>query len=242
MSILIDKNTKVICQGFTGSQGTFHSEQAIEYGTKMVGGVTPGKGGQEHLGLPVFNTVADAVNETGAEASVIYVPAPFCKDSILEAANAGIKLIVCITEGIPTLDMLEAKVKCDELGVRLIGPNCPGVITPGECKIGIMPGHAALVTSLKPGPVRVVKQNGEEEIFYVSGGFLEVQPNSVTILADTALRADDVDEAAATEAQNKARQEISNLSSDIDYSRAAAELAEAAAQLRTLQAIRKKLG
>ena len=121
MSILINKNTRVICQGFTGSQGTYHSEQAIAYGTLMVGGVTPGKGGQKHLGLPVFNTVANAVNETGAEASVIYVPAPFCKDSILEAANAGIKLIVCITEGIPTLDMLVVKVKCDELGVRLIG-------------------------------------------------------------------------------------------------------------------------
>ena len=119
MSILIDKNTKVICQGFTGSQGTFHSEQAIEYGTQMVGGVTPGKGGQEHLGLPVFNTVSEAVEATGADASVVYVPAPFCKDSILEAANGGIKLIVCITEGIPTLDMLAAKVKCDELGVRL---------------------------------------------------------------------------------------------------------------------------
>ncbi|MDH5432906.1 MAG: succinate--CoA ligase subunit alpha [Gammaproteobacteria bacterium] len=155
MSILIDKNTKVICQGFTGSQGTFHSEQAIEYGTKMVGGVTPGKGGQTHLGLPVFNTVADAVAQTGAEASVIYVPAPFCKDSILEAANAGIKLIVCITEGIPTLDMLDAKVKCDELGVRLIGPNCPGVITPGECKIGIMPGHIHL-----PGRVGIVSRSG----------------------------------------------------------------------------------
>ncbi len=155
MSILIDKNTKVICQGFTGSQGTFHSEQAIEYGTKMVGGVTPGKGGQEHLGLPVFNTVADAVATTGAEASVIYVPAAFCKDSILEAANEGIKLIVCITEGIPTLDMLEAKVKCDELGVRLIGPNCPGVITPGECKIGIMPGHIHL-----PGKVGIVSRSG----------------------------------------------------------------------------------
>ena len=155
MSILIDKNTKVICQGFTGSQGTFHSEQAIEYGTKMVGGVTPGKGGQEHLGLPVFNTVDEAVTATGAEASVIYVPAPFCKDSILEAANSGIKLIVCITEGIPTLDMLEAKVKCDELGVRLIGPNCPGVITPGECKIGIMPGHIHL-----PGKVGIVSRSG----------------------------------------------------------------------------------
>jgi succinyl-CoA synthetase alpha subunit len=155
MSILIDKNTKVICQGFTGSQGTMHSEQAIEYGTRMVGGVTPGKGGQTHLGLPVFNTVEDAVEETGAEASVIYVPAPFCKDSILEAANAGIKLIVCITEGIPTLDMLECKVKCDELGVRLIGPNCPGVITPGECKIGIMPGHIHL-----PGRVGIVSRSG----------------------------------------------------------------------------------
>jgi succinyl-CoA synthetase alpha subunit len=155
MSILINSETKVICQGFTGSQGTFHSEQAIAYGTKMVGGVTPGKGGQEHLGLPVFNTVADAVDATGAEASVIYVPAAFCKDSILEAAFAGIKLIVCITEGIPTLDMLDAKVKCDELGVRLIGPNCPGVITPGECKIGIMPGHIHL-----PGKVGIVSRSG----------------------------------------------------------------------------------
>ena len=155
MSILIDKNTKVICQGFTGSQGTFHSEQAIEYGTQMVGGVTPGKGGQEHLGLPVFNTVAEAVAATGADASVIYVPAPFCKDSILEAASGGIKLIVCITEGIPTLDMLEAKVKCDELGARLIGPNCPGVITPGQCKIGIMPGHIHL-----PGKVGIVSRSG----------------------------------------------------------------------------------
>ena len=155
MSILIDKNTKVICQGFTGSQGTFHSEQAIEYGTQMVGGVTPGKGGQTHLGLPVFNTVAEAVEATGATATVIYVPAPFCKDSILEAANAGLELIVCITEGIPTLDMLEVKVKCDELGVRLIGPNCPGVITPGECKIGIMPGHIHL-----PGKVGIVSRSG----------------------------------------------------------------------------------
>lgn len=155
MSVLINKDTKVICQGFTGGQGTFHSEQAIAYGTKMVGGVTPGKGGSEHLGLPVFNTVAEAVAETGAEASVIYVPAPFCKDSILEAANGGIKLIVCITEHIPVMDMLECKVKCDELGVRLIGPNCPGVITPGECKIGIMPGHIHL-----PGKVGIVSRSG----------------------------------------------------------------------------------
>ena len=155
MSILIDKNTKVICQGFTGAQGTFHSEQAIEYGTKMVGGVTPGKGGQVHLGLPVFNTVAEAYAATQADATVIYVPAPFCKDSILEAAESGIKLIVCITEGIPTLDMLIAKERCDQLGVRLIGPNCPGVITPGECKIGIMPGHIHL-----PGKVGIVSRSG----------------------------------------------------------------------------------
>ncbi len=155
MSVLINKDTRVICQGFTGSQGTFHSEQAIAYGTHMVGGVTPGKGGQTHLDLPVFNTVAEAVSETGADASVIYVPAAFCKDSILEAAHSGVKLIVCITEGIPTLDMLDCKVKCDELGVRLIGPNCPGVITPGECKIGIMPGHIHL-----PGRVGIVSRSG----------------------------------------------------------------------------------
>jgi len=155
MSILIDANTRVICQGLTGSQGTFHSEQAIAYGTQMVGGVTPGKGGQVHLELPVFNTVSEAVAETDANASVIYVPAPFCKDSILEAANAGIQLIVCITEGVPTLDMLDAKVKCDELGVRLIGPNCPGVITPGECKIGIMPADIH-----QPGRVGIVSRSG----------------------------------------------------------------------------------
>ena len=155
MSILINSETRVICQGFTGSQGTFHSEQAIAYGTKMVGGVTPGKGGQVHLDLPVFNTVSEAVAGTGADASVIYVPAAFCKDSILEAANAGIGLIVCITEGVPTLDMLEAKVKCDDLGVRLVGPNCPGVITPGECKIGIMPAEIHL-----PGRVGIVSRSG----------------------------------------------------------------------------------
>ena len=155
MSILIDQDTRVICQGFTGSQGTFHSEQAIAYSTKMVGGVTPGKGGQTHLDLPVFDTVVEAVAETQAQASVIYVPAAFCKDSILEAANARIELIVCITEGVPTLDMLDAKVKCDELGVRLIGPNCPGVITPGESKIGIMPADIHL-----PGKVGIVSRSG----------------------------------------------------------------------------------
>lgn len=155
MSVLLNSQTKVLCQGFTGAQGTFHSEQAIAYGTKMVGGVTPGKGGQEHLGLPVFNTMAEAVENTQADASVIYVPAPFCKDSILEAAQAGVKLIVCITEGIPTLDMLDCKVRCDELGIRLIGPNCPGVITPGESKIGIMPGHIHL-----PGKVGIVSRSG----------------------------------------------------------------------------------
>ena len=155
MSVLINKDTKVICQGFTGSQGTMHSEQAMAYGTKMVGGVTPGKGGTTHLGLPVFNTVREAVDATGADASVIYVPAPFCKDSILEAANAGIRIIVCITEHIPVMDMLQCKVRCDELGVRLIGPNCPGIITPGECKIGIMPGHIHL-----PGKVGIVSRSG----------------------------------------------------------------------------------
>jgi succinyl-CoA synthetase alpha subunit len=155
MSILIDKNTKVICQGFTGSNGTFHSEQAIEYGTQMVGGVTPGKGGTTHLGLPVFNTVKEAVAATGATATVIYVPAAFCKDSIIEAADAGLELIITITEGIPTLDMLVVKEYVDKKGVRMIGPNCPGVITPGECKIGIMPGHIHL-----PGKVGVVSRSG----------------------------------------------------------------------------------
>lgn len=155
MSVLINKDTRVICQGFTGGQGTFHSEQALSYGTQLVGGVSPGKGGTTHLGLPVFNTVRDAVEATGATASVIYVPAPFCKDAILEAIDAGIKLIVTITEGIPTLDMLDVKVKLQETGVRMIGPNCPGVITPGECKIGIMPGHIH-----KPGKVGIVSRSG----------------------------------------------------------------------------------
>jgi len=155
MSVLINKDTKVICQGLTGKQGTLHTEQAIAYGTKMVGGVTPGKGGQEHLGLPVFNSVQDAVSTTGATASVIYVPAPFCKDSILEAVDAGIELIIAITEGIPVLDMLVIKDYIENKDVRIIGPNCPGVITPGECKIGIMPGHIHL-----PGKVGIVSRSG----------------------------------------------------------------------------------
>ena len=155
MSILVDAETRVLCQGFTGSQGTLHSRQAIDYGTRLVGGVTPGKGGTEHLGLPVFDTVREAVAATGATASVIYVPAAFCKDSILEALDAGIELIVCITEGIPTLDMLAVKARIDLTDSRLIGPNCPGVITPGACKIGIMPADIHL-----PGRVGVVSRSG----------------------------------------------------------------------------------
>ncbi|PLY17216.1 MAG: succinate--CoA ligase subunit alpha [Sedimenticola sp.] len=155
MSILVNKDTRVICQGFTGKQGTFHTEQALAYGTNMVGGVTPGKGGQTHLGLPVFHTVHDAVEETGADASMIYVPATFAADAILEAANAGIKVIACITEGIPVLDMLKVKAALADYDCRLIGPNCPGLITPGECKIGIMPGMIH-----QPGRVGIVSRSG----------------------------------------------------------------------------------
>ena len=155
MSILVDRNTRVICQGFTGKQGTFHSEQAIAYGTRIVGGVTPGKGGTTHLDLPVFDTVHDAVRDTGADATMIYVPAAFAADAILEAADAGIRVIVCITEGIPVLDMLKVRAALAGSDVRLVGPNCPGVITPGECKIGIMPGSIH-----QPGKVGIVSRSG----------------------------------------------------------------------------------
>jgi len=155
MSILVDKNTRVICQGFTGKQGTFHSEQCLAYGTKLVGGVTPGRGGEKHLGLPVFNTAREAVAETGATVSMIYVPAPYAADAILEAADAGIELIVCITEGIPVNDMVKVKASLAGYGSLLIGPNCPGIITPGECKIGIMPGFIH-----KPGKIGIVSRSG----------------------------------------------------------------------------------
>jgi succinyl-CoA synthetase alpha subunit len=155
MSILVDKNTRVICQGFTGAQGSFHSEQAIAYGTRMVGGVTPGKGGTTHLGLPVFDTVKEAVAATGAEASALYVPPPFAGDAILEAIDAGVRIVVCVTEGVPVLDMVKVKRALCGSNARLIGPNCPGVITPNQCKIGIMPGHIH-----KPGKVGIVSRSG----------------------------------------------------------------------------------
>ena len=155
MSILVDKDTRVIVQGFTGAQATLHSEQSIDYGTNIVGGVTPGKGGQIHLERPVFNTMNEAIDEVNPNAALIFVPAPFCKDSILEAAESGIELVICITEGVPTLDMLMVKKRVDELGVRLIGPNCPGIITPGEAKLGIMPGSIHM-----PGSVGIISRSG----------------------------------------------------------------------------------
>ena len=155
MSVLVNKNSKVVCQGITGNQGSFHTEQCIEYGTQVVAGVTPGRGGEEHLGVPVYNTVRDAVAETGADVSMIYVPPPFAADAILEAADAGVELIVCITEGIPVNDMVKVKSALKDYGCRLIGPNCPGIITPGECKIGIMPGFIH-----QPGRIGVVSRSG----------------------------------------------------------------------------------
>jgi succinyl-CoA synthetase alpha subunit len=166
MSILINKETRVICQGFTGAQGTFHSEQCAAYGTKMVGGVTPGKGGTSHIGLPVFNTVADAKKQTGANVSMIFVPPPFAADSIMEAVDSDLDLVICITEGIPVLDMVRVKRFMEGKRTRLVGPNCPGVITPGQCKIGIMPGHIH-----KPGPIGVVSRSGTltyEAVFQLS--------------------------------------------------------------------------